>query len=332
MTNRERVIESLKFNKVDKVPYSISFNMQALKNLQDYTGNMDYKSTIGDHITSAFLNMPQTNIKPDFDVDDFGVIWNKTGADKDIGVIENIQISDEDDLERYVFPEIDEKFIRSQMEWLQNSDNTNFKVAGYGFSLFERAWTLMGMEDTLCNMIAEPELMHKLLDEICTRNLKILDIALEYDFDCFHFGDDWGQQKGLIMGVSHWREFIKPYLSKMYAKIKSAGRYISQHSCGDLREIMDDLYEIGLNMYQTFQPEIYGLDYAKKLKGKIAIWGAISTQADLPYIKPEQVKDLVETTKKAFDYTGLVISPTHSVEFDVPPENLVALVEAFKGE
>lgn len=329
MTNKERVIAAINFKEVDKVPYSISFNGQALDNMIAFTGNKDYQNTINDHITSAYFNMPQTNIKPEFDMDEFGVIWNKTGADKAIGVIENIQISTEEDLENYTFPEIDEEFIRSQMEYLTKSDNNNFKVAAIGFSLFERVWTLMGMEDTLCNMIVEPELIHKLFDKICERNLKIIDIALEYDFDCFHFGDDWGQQKGLIMGVTHWREFIKPYLSKMYAKVRNSGRYVSQHSCGDLRDIMDDLYEIGLNIYQTFQPEIYGLDYAKQLKGKIAIWGGISTQADLPYVTPDRVKEIVAQTKKAFDYTGIIISPTHSLEFDVPPQNIIAMIEEF---
>lgn len=333
MTNRERVLKALNFEKMDILPYSISLTQQALENVLSHVNNENYMNDFNEHLTFVWLTKPQTTIKPNYDMDEFGVIWNKSGADKDIGVIDNIQVYDEESLEKYIFPEIDEEFIRGEMVKLVNSDNNNFKVAAIGFSLFERVWTLMGFEDTLCNMLAEPELVHKLFDKVCERNLKLLDIALEYEFDCVYFGDDWGQQKGLIMGAPHWNEFIKPRLKKMYDKVKSSGKYICQHSCGDLREILDTtLFEMGLNIYQTFQPEIYGLDFAKKLKNKIVILGGISTQIDLPRITPEQIKPLVEKTIAAFDNTGIILSPTHSIEVDVPAQNVVALVNAFEKQ
>jgi len=162
--------------------------------------------------------------------------------------------------------------------------------------------------------------------------LKIMDIALEYDIDCFHFGDDWGQQKGLIMGPRCWRTFIKPYLSRMYAKAHAAGKFVSQHSCGDIREVMQELHEIGLNMYQTFQPEIYGYDYAKEIYGKITVWGGVSTQRDLPTKTPEQIAQITRELMDAFPHGGLVAAPTHAVPGDVPPENLLAMLEVFEKQ
>ena len=72
----------------------------------------------------------------------------------------------------------------------------------------------------LMDMILEPDFVDALLDKICDYNMQIIDIALEYPFDGFHFGDDWGQQKGLIMGPTYWRRFIKPRMARMYKKIK----------------------------------------------------------------------------------------------------------------
>ncbi len=332
MTNKERILKAINFEATDQIPYQVSFGKQAVENMIQYTGNKDYMHGVKSPITSVDLNKPQENLSPDRDMDEFGVIWNKSGADKDIGVIEGLLIEDEASFEHYTFPPVDEAFIREKMERLVKSDPDNFKVAMIGFSLFERAWTLTGMENLLCAMVEEPEFVHKLIGTICERNLQILDIALEYPFDCFHFGDDWGQQQGLIMGAPHWREFIKPYLKKMYDKIHAAGRYVSQHSCGDIRPVMEDLYEIGLNIYQTFQPEIYGLDYGNYLHKKIAIWGGISTQADLPSKTPEEIRQIVRNTMKAFPNGGIIIGPTHALPFDVPPENIEAMLDEFEKQ
>ena len=48
-----------------------------------------------------------------------------------------------------------------------------------------------------------------------------MDIALEYDFDGIYFGDDWGQQHRLIMGLEHWRHYIKPQMARLYKKAKN---------------------------------------------------------------------------------------------------------------
>ena len=120
----------------------------------------------------------------------------------------------------------------------------------------------------------------------------------------------------------------------MYAKVRDAGKFVAQHSCGDIRAIMEDLYGLGLNVYQTYQPEIYGLDYAAKvMRGKIAIWGGISTQRDLPDKTPEEIQEITRETLNCFkDHGGLIAAPTHAIPDDVPPENIVAMLEVLKNQ
>ena len=332
MTRRERVTAALNFKKTDYVPYSVSFTTQMENKMIAHCGNPNYVSTLNNHILFVDLIKPQVEIRPEFFRDEYGVIWNKTGVDKDIGVIDGFVINDTDEIEGLTLPPVDEAFIRERMEYIEKTAGDRFRVPAIGFSLFERAWTLRGMENLLCDMLIEPESVEMLLDKIVERNMKILDIALEYDIDAVYFGDDWGQQRGLIMGPVCWRKFIKPRIAKLYARVHAAGKYVIQHSCGDVREIMDDLYEIGLNMYQTFQPEIYGFDYAKKLYGKIAIWGGISTQHHLPCMTADEVKEVTRSLLAAFPEGGLVASPTHSVPGDVPPENIDAMMEVLDNQ
>ena len=329
MTRRERVIDALNFKKTDFIPYQVNFTGQMREKMRAYAGD-DFFGKIGNHLCQTDLTKPQKNVGPELDMDEYGVVWNKSGADKDIGVIDSILLEDTDDLDGFELPPVDEDFIRSQMETLNRIAEDRFRIAGIGFSLFERAWTLRGMENLLCDMMAEPEFVHALLEKITERNLRVIEIALEYDFDGFYFGDDWGQQRGLIMGPVCWREFVKPCLARMYGKVRAAGKYVLQHSCGDIREIMDDLYEIGLNAYNTFQPEIYGYDYAEKIYGKIAIWGGISTQRDLPVKSPEEIRQVTRELLAAFPNGGLIAAPTHDIPGDALCENVIAMLETLE--
>lgn len=332
MTNRERVLCALDFERGDRVPYQVDFTTQMLEKMIRYSGRADYAATLGNHMTQISLSKPDRPLGGERFADEFGVVWNRSGVDKDIGVVDGYRLADAEDLKDYAMPPVDEGFIRGQMEKLRAEAGSNFTVAGIGFSLFERAWTLRGMENLLCDMLEEPDFVDELMRRITQRNLAVMDIALEYDFDAFYFGDDWGQQQGMIMGPKCWRRFIKPCLARLYERAHKAGRYVVQHSCGDIRAVMDELGEIGLNVYQTFQPEIYGLDYAGKLRGKIAVWGGISTQRALPRQTPDEIRKTTQELLEAFPAGGLIAGPTHAAPGDIPPENIEAMLQVLRGE
>ena len=331
MNRRERVLAALHFEKTDFTPYQIGFTGQMYEKMKAYAGE-EFFGRIRNHLVQTDLIKPQITVGPELSMDEYGVVWNKSGADKDIGVIDAIRLRDPADLASFELPPVDEAFVRGKMEELMAVADDRFRIAGIGFSLFERAWTLRGMENLLCDMMAEPDFVHELLGKITKRNLEIIGIALDYDFDGFYFGDDWGQQKGLIMGPRCWREFIKPRLAEMYGRVRGAGKYVVQHSCGDVRDIMDDLYEVGLNMYNTFQPEIYGYDYAKKIDGRITIWGGISTQRDLPVKTPDGIRTVTRELLSAFPHGGLVAAPTHDIPGDARPENIEAMLDVLEHQ
>lgn len=334
MTNRERVIRAIRFRPNDYAPYNMDFTTQFAENLKQYEQQTGRTLRLNMHVERRDLvpapqPIPQ---RPGFYRDVFGVVWNRTGADKDIGVVESVLLEEDQDPAEFRMPPIDTDFIARQCLALENSQQDRFRVACLGFSLFERAWTLTGMENLLCAMVTDPGFVHALMRKICDWNLQVIREAMKYDFEAVYFGDDWGQQRGLIMGLEHWREFIKPYLAEMYALVRENRRFVVQHSCGDLREAMDDLIEIGLDVYQTFQPEIYGLDYAKRLEGRLTIWGGISVQLDLPNKTPQQIREIARQTLRAFPHGGLILSPTHAVPSDVPPENIFALADVMEHQ
>jgi uroporphyrinogen decarboxylase len=335
MTKRERVIAAIKHENTDIIPYTISFTHQEYEKIANYLGDSNFDQNIGNHIDSVYYSgvFTEDPNRPSYFTDDFRVTWNRNGADKDIGVLDSLVLP-EPEIGNYKFPEVPEKMLREQLEAMMNNGDDTFKTASLGFSMFERAWTLRGMENLLTDMLLEPDFVDELLDKICDYNLKIVDIGLEYDIDGFYFGDDWGQQSGLIMGPKLWRRFIKPRIAKMYDKVKKAGKFVLQHSCGDIHEIFPDLIDIGLNVYQTFQPEIYDIKDIKIKYGRdLTFWGAISTQRLLPFGTPDEVKkETLEIMKILGADGGYIAAPTHSVPGDVPAENMLVLMDILMNQ
>jgi uroporphyrinogen decarboxylase len=335
MTKRERIIAAVNHKQTDFVPYEVGFTHQEYEKVSQYLNDDQFGAKIGNHIDSVYYDGYLSEVTPGsgYWKDDFGVLWNRNGADKDIGVIDGFVIS-EPDKKRIKMPELDEKRLRRDYEALMVNKKDTFRFGSIGFSMFERAWTLRGMENLLMDMLLEPDFADALMDAILEYNLRVIDIALEYDLDGFHFGDDWGQQKGLIMGPKHWRRYIKPRMAEMYAKVKSKGLIVSQHSCGDIHEVFPDLIEIGLGIYQTFQPEIYDIRQVKSEFGKdLSFWGGISTQRLLPFATPEEVKRVTrETLEIVGKGGGYIAAPTHSIPGDVPPENVVAMLEVLQNQ
>jgi uroporphyrinogen decarboxylase len=107
---------------------------------------------------------------------------------------------------------------------------------------------------------------------------------------------------------------------------------IFYHSCGYIEPIIPDLIEIGVDILNPVQPESMDPERIKKLYGnELAFWGTIGTQTTLPFGTPDEVrqevKRMIETVG---DGGGLLISPTHVIEPDVPWENIMAFVDAVK--
>ena len=335
MERKQRVINTLNHKESDIIPYHCDFTEQEHEIMANYLNDKDFEGKFNFHLHYIqYWGWPtQRADKKGHFVDAYGVEWNRSGVDKDIGVIDHPILTDIFD-RTYVFPKIDHKRIERDMEEMLSKKQDKFTMGAIGFSVFERAWSLMSMEEVFVAMLTEPQALTKLFDDICEYNLEVMDTMLNYPIDGFYFGDDWGQQKGLMMGAENWRKFIKPVMKKLYANAKAKGKYVLQHSCGDISEIFPDLIEIGLDCYQTFQPEIYDIEKIKKEYGNdLCFWGGISTQRLLPYATPDVVKSETKRIMEIMSKNGgYIAAPTHAMPLDVPPENVMAMLEVFENQ
>jgi uroporphyrinogen decarboxylase len=191
------------------------------------------------------------------------------------------------------------------------------------------------MEELLAGMITNSQFVNRLLDRLTEYFVGVVDYLGQFpELDCIYYGDDWGQQQGLIMGPVQWRRYIKPRLKIIHKHIKSIGKYIYIHSCGDIREILPDMIELGIDLYDPFQPEALDIFELKRVYGKdIAFLGGISLQKTLPFGTPDEVR--LETRRNCEMLSkngGYIAAPAHAVTRDVPCENIHAMYDELKNQ
>ncbi|MFX0102990.1 MAG: uroporphyrinogen decarboxylase family protein [Candidatus Hodarchaeota archaeon] len=335
INRRQIVIKAINHEQTEIIPYQMAFSKDTASRLRKKFKNPRWEATVGNFFASTGDGKDKM-LAGNRRQDHFGVIW-RMDQKGDFGVVDNCLI-EAPNLKSYSFPEPDEKLIRSRCKKLVGKRNKDlFKMFSIGFSLFERAWTLRGgIENIMKDFVRYPDFTLALFDKICEYNLGVLDIALKFSdkMDAVYFGDDWGMQRGTLMGLKHWRKFIKPSLSRMYKRVKDEGLYVCQHSCGDIYTLFPDLVEIGLDIYNTFQPEVYDIEKVKAEFGdRLTFYGGISTQTLLPFGTPEEVKKEVKRMMEIMGKNGgYVVAPTHAITNDIPTENILAFLEVVQNQ
>jgi uroporphyrinogen decarboxylase len=332
MQKRDLIRLILEGKRPPYVPWSMGFTKEAKQKLQRHYGCEDLEVPLDNHLLRLGSDIGFfTDLGNDRVQDVFGVVWDRS-IDKDIGNVAGRVLAGPT-LEGYAFPDpLDPRFFADIPAKIARFPD-RFRVFQIGFSLYERAWTLRGMEQLMIDFYDHPRFVHALLEQIGDYNIAQVREAVRYDIDAVYFGDDWGQQHGLQMGPRLWRQFIYPVLKRMYAAVRDAGKFVMIHSCGDVDELFDDLLAIGLNCFNPFQPEvmdIHGL--LPRYRGRLAFYGGLSTQRTLPFGSVADVRAEVGRLLELGRQGAYIFAPAHDVEGDVPLENVLAAIEMVQGQ
>jgi uroporphyrinogen decarboxylase len=329
LTSKERVYQALNFQESDVIPYNISIDEPVAERLNEYYGGRDNWPRYENHFAGTGWNSGRKSIGGDLSKDPFGVIWQEGTIFK---VVE--PPIKEPSLKAFQWPELVNDDDVPKIDTFCEDHKDKFTSFGLGLLFFERAWALRGMENILMDFVLHPEFVEELFDKLMQLHLDALDKVLHLPLDCIRFGDDFGAQKGLIMGTEYWREFLKPRLAKMYGKARDAGKVVAINSCGDNTPIMDDLIEIGVQILNPFQPEAMDVFEMKRLYGKkITFNGGIGTQVNLPHGTPEEVREEIRTCARTLSKDGgYIMQTTKPLRPEVPTENAVAALETIIEE
>lgn len=198
-------------------------------------------------------------------------------------------------------------------------------------TIFETAWALRGLERTLLDMVVNPEMVEKLFDVPFYYHSAVAKKLVEIGVDMIWLGDDVGAQDRMLISPAHWRRFLKPRMARLIADLKRLNPRlkIAYHSDGNIYPVIPDLIEIGVDVLNPVQPQSMDPVRLKKEFGdRLCFWGTVDLQYTLPFGSPQEVRaEVLERLRTVGRGGGLIISPTHNLQLDVPLENFQALTE-----
>jgi hypothetical protein len=195
----------------------------------------------------------------------------------------------------------------------QMNPDEKLSVAFMPTGLFEQSHFLMGFEDTLCNLMLEPDAMLELLEAIFTFKMthaRLLAENLKPDIILSH--DDWGEKTRLFMNPEIWREFFKPFYARLYGYIRSQGILVMHHADSFCEPIAEDMAEIGIDIWQGVLPQNDIPKMQKQLGGRMTLMGGIDTAAiDVAGWTEDAVRAETRRACLAYGRTGHYI-PSHT--------------------
>ncbi len=200
---------------------------------------------------------------------------------------------------------------------------------------FERAWNMRGMQEFMIDIASEPVFVKSLLDNLLEIMLDCIDKTVQ-DYgdsvDAIGWTDDYGGQTNLMISPRSWRNLFKPRLAILSERIRRSGKSVFFHSCGNIKAILPDLIEIGVDIVNPIQPESMDIFKLKQEFGKdICFFGGLGTQHTLISGTPQEVRaEVALCLREMRKGGGFIIAPAKEIMENVPIENAIALIDSLR--
>ena len=201
----------------------------------------------------------------------------------------------------------------------------------------ERAFAMQGTDTFLANLAGEPEFAEALLwktQSLCKTLMEGFLRECGDLLDMVKVGDDLGSQVGLLMSPAMYRRILKPIHADYIAFIRErTSARIVFHTDGDVYDLLDDFVEIGVDVLNPVQASAGGMSDFPGLKRRfgdnLVFCGGMDTHHVLPNGTPDEVRAEVRRVIEALGPGGgYMLGAVHTVMGDVPPENVLAMVDA----
>jgi len=342
MERKERLLTAFRREKLDRLPVQIAFSPKMLKQMYSEFGaagggEETLLPYLDNHIVYAFMHTPFGRMRRhDYDkgattlLDDWGVGFD---MDQEGIFLTEHPLEAEPTLPNYRAPDGTSPDLMKYAKEIVPRYEKDYIVASYQVTaLFERAYALRGYENFLCDMIAEEDFANELLDKITDYGVEVAKQYVSCGITCGRIGDDYGTQNGMLFSPKLWRAMFKPRLKRIVDVYKNNGLPVILHSCGDIRPIIPDVIELGVDVLNPVQPEAMPIEeLSDKFGQNLTFYGGISTQTVLPNGTEEEIYDEVKRVIAVLGKNnGYIVSTGIAITSDVPLKNVKALLRAIE--
>ena len=307
MTNRERILKTILGEKTDRIPYLVWFNFKPwnetfarwLGEGLDKEENWNKQSGFDAGVTEIHRDL--LGLYPDFgetvieDRVDTQIIRDKWGVVKQIGKgfssipkhldypIKNIDDWEQMKAER-LDPDSPGRFPDGWADELLTGDRDEMylQIGDYPYGMFGFVRELMGVEEFLMALCEQPELIHRMMDDLTDFWLRIYERILKtVKIDQIHMWEDMSGNHGSLISPAMMREFMVPNYKRIAAFARENDIHVfSVDTDGKVDDIIPVFLESDMNMMMPFEVRS-GSDIVKfgKVYPELAILGGTDKQA-----------------------------------------------------
>lgn len=356
MKPRERILAALSREEPDRCPMQISFTPefadrlradlqvkgQGVHNPHGGGNTYELERALGEDMLLTSVGWANSYYQqPGAYTDEWGIGWDSHPYETPFGSghyteIVSHPLADDKAILSYAPPDPHRPELYAEAERVVREFQGDYWIVGVTVTtIFETAWALRGLEQMLVDFALDPDLADAILEIPYQYHLTAARKLVEMGVDMIWIGDDVGTQRGMLMSPKVWRRFLKPRLAHYIASLKriNPALKVAYHSDGDVRTIIPELIEIGLDVLNPIQPACMDPAELKRQYGRnLCFWGTIDEQGTLPFGTPADVRAEVLARLGTVGHDGgLIIGPTHHVQLDTPLENFWAMVETITG-
>ncbi|MEW5946674.1 MAG: uroporphyrinogen decarboxylase family protein [bacterium] len=236
-----------------------------------------------------------------------------------------------EDLKRYRFPDASNPLHFEHIRWIRRAfPGACILVWSPGVQDWSQSW--MGIENLYVWMVEYPEVIKDFFGKMTDHTLQIIRGAMKAGADVIIMGDDYGNQRSLMISKPMWEEFTYPCLRRQIETIHECGGKALLHSCGTVAPLLDRFVEAGLDALHPFQtlPGNNLEEAVRDFGERLAFLTGIDVQK-APEMTPEQLRrDIIRTWRTAGGNGGVVLTTTNFLQYDTPIENIREIFRTVK--
>ena len=209
---------------------------------------------------------------------------------------------------------------------------SSMKLLIHGADIFTRSWIAMGFEPFCYALYEDPELVAELFRQNYIAEQRRFDILFEELGEAIggvFFSDDIAYTGGLMLSPDIFREYLFPYMEKLFQPAREKGLPIVYHTDGRLWDVFDDFLELGVCGIQPPEPKSMDLARLKAERGKqFCLMGSVDIDL-LARGKPAEVEAMVRERIETLGYDGIyMVGASNTVPYYVDVNNYITMIEA----